>query len=302
MNTTHQNTFVDFRRIMETMCKEHASDNLVSNYMNNGRRVDLMYSRLKQQIDDFAPVKEEYGLRDGDRVLLITPSSADAFISFETLACNHLTVVVADPNLPKDELIRLIGEVQVSAVFTDKKHFETISSIVSVPIFEVWGLTNKFSLLRAAEGKPETYETTPESVAIIFSSGTTSRMKAVEISYECLIMSSRRNYQVMDVEGYRSRMPFLMVFPMYHISGLACLAGMALNGLSSATVETLNSSSLVGALRMFQPVQFGMVPKVLSIFIRKLEEELKKKHIYPLYRLLRHVSAFFRMKLGIRSV
>ncbi len=302
MSTMHKNTFEDFRCIMETVCKEHASDNLVSNYMNNGRRVDLMYSRLMQQIEEFAPLKKQYGLRDGDRVLLLTPSSADAFVSFEILACNHLTVVVADPNLPKDELNRLIGEVRVSAVFTDKKHFETICSTVSVPIFETWGLTNQLCLLKASEGTPVLYETTPESVAIIFSSGTTSRMKAVEISYDCLIMSARRNYQVMDVEGRRSKLPFLMVFPMYHISGLACLAGMALNGLSSATVETLNPASLVGALRLFQPVQFGMVPKVLSIFIRKLEEELKKKHIYPLYMALRQVSAFFRMKFGVRSV
>lgn len=302
MSDMHRNTFEDFKRRIETMCREHASDYLISNYMNNGRRVDLRYSGMKRLIDVFAPVKEQYGLRDGDRVLVITPSSADAFISFVVLALNHLTVAVVDPNLPKDELARMIGEIEISAVFTDKGHFGTVSAITRAPIFEAWGLNNEFSLLRGAEGEQARYKTTPDSVAIIFSSGTTSRMKAVELSYESLLMSAQRNYQVMDVEGRRSRLPFLMVFPMYHISGLACLSGMMIQGLSIATVEKLSSASLVGALKMFQPVQFGMVPKVLSILIKKLEDELKKKHLYPLYSVLRRVSAFFRTKLGVRSV
>ena len=302
MNTARRNTFEDFKHRIGEMCEAHASDYLISNYMNNGRRVDMRYSHLKRLIEAFAPVKEKYGLRDGDRALVITPSSADAFVSFAVLALNHLTVVVADPGLPKDELIRMIGEVEISVAFTDKKHFDTVSAVTPVPIFETWGMTHEFSLLREGMGEKVAYKTTPDSVAVIFSSGTTSRMKAVEISYESLLMSAIRNYQVMDVAGRRSRLPFLMVFPMYHISGLACLTGMMIWGLPIATVEKLSSASLVGALKMFQPVQFGMVPKVLSIFIGKLEEELKKKHIYPLYAALRRVSAFFRMKLGVRSV
>ncbi|MCR5509226.1 MAG: AMP-binding protein [Lachnospiraceae bacterium] len=302
MSTTQKSTFEDFRNIVDTVCREHASDYLISNYMDNGRRVDMRCSRLTEFINAFAPVKEKYGLRDGDRVLVLTASSADAFVSFATLACNHLTVAVADPNLPKNELDRLIEDVRLSAVFTDKKCFRMVESVPRIPVFEAWGMTNEFSLLKDAQGEQVKYEPTPDSVAIIFSSGTTSRMKPVEISYESLIMSAKRNYQVMDVEGKRSRLPFLMVFPMFHISGLACMAGMLINALSIATVENLNSASLVGSLKMFEPVQFGMVPKVLSIFIRKMEEELKKKHMYPMYRAFRHISAFFRTKLNIRSV
>ena len=43
MSNVHRNTFEDFRRRIGTMCEEHASDYLISNYMNSGRRVDLRY-------------------------------------------------------------------------------------------------------------------------------------------------------------------------------------------------------------------------------------------------------------------
>ncbi len=302
MNNASRLGFADFKDKMDRMCREHAQDYVISCMMANGRRVDLRYSRLAFLIAGFAPVRERYGLRDGDRVLLLTPPIADALISFEVLACNHLTVVIADAGIPKEELLRLIADARVSAVFTDKKHFAAVKSVDSVPIFRTWGLTSDLELLQPAARPAEPSEPTPDSVAIIFSSGTTSRMKPIEIPYESLLLCAQRNYAVMDLNPRRAKMPFLMLFPMSHISGLACASGMALSGLTIATAETVNSASLLGSIHLFQPVEFGMVPKVLAMFVDKMEEELRSRHMFGFYKACRAVSAFFRTKLGIRAV
>lgn len=302
MSVTEHIGFEEYRNRFEETCKNHASDYVISSLMNNGRRVDLRYSKLLQMIYEFAPVKEKYGLRDGDRVLILTSPIADAFITFEILACNHLTVVIADPSLPREELSRLIEEVQISAVFTDKSTFSAIDGISNVPIFRVAGMIGNIECLRESIGEREHFNPTPDSIAIIFSSGTTSRMKAVEITYKSLVLCANRNFEVMNVKGKRLRMTFLMLFPMYHISGLACASGMALRGLSIGTAQSVRATTLVSAIKMFQPVEFGMIPKVHSMFLDKMEEELKKHHLLGLFRSLRHISSFFRTRFHIRCV
>ncbi|MCR5544763.1 MAG: AMP-binding protein, partial [Eubacterium sp.] len=274
----------------------------VSAMMNNGSVVNVKFLKLKRLIDKFALEKERYGLQDGDRVLLMTPVIADAYLSTIILSANHLTVVLADAGVPKAELLELIESTKVSAIFTDVKRFPIVSEYKKVPIFQTYSLNRSFSLLQEAEERCEKYEPTLDTMAIIFSSGTTSRMKAIQLSYDAVIASTERNWEIMDLNSKQVHKPCLMVFPMNHISGFACASGMFLKGLRVATVETVSSAALVGAIKIFEPVEFGMVPKVLAIFIDKLEEELKNRKMYGMYKSFRGISGFFRKKLGIRGV
>ena len=295
-------TFRDFRDRMDEVCRTNAASYMVTCLMDTGHVVSLRFSRLTTLIERFAATKEEYGLRDGDRVFVLTPYIADAFITFEILACNHLTVVLGDPSLPPEELSQLIAASDVSAILTDQQRFPLVESFDSVPIFQCYGLRYDLKLLQAAKGERPDTEPTPGSVAIIFSSGTTARMKPIEIPYESMILCANRNFDSMDVGKRDEAKPYMMVFPVHHISGLACATGMCLKGLTVATVETATSASLVGALRAFEPFEFGMVPKVLSIFISRMEEELKRKHVFGVYSTARRIANYTRTKFNNRMV
>ena len=302
MENNNKLSFKDYQDAIDDVCRRRASDYALSCLMNNGRRLNVRYSRLSFLINSFAESKKKYDLHDGDRVLVLVPVVADAFLTFEVLAANHLTVVLADAGVPQTELLDLIRSTNVRAIFTDKKRFNLVKEIHDIPIFLSYGLKNDMELLQAASKKSSPSEPTPDTLAIIFSSGTTAKMKPVEISYDAMLMSAARNLDVMDINERRSKMMFMMVFPVNHISGLACAAGMMLKGLSIATVETASSATLVGAIKMFEPVEFGMVPKVLAMFIEKMEEELKNRHIYGLYKTLRRLSSFSRIRLNNRAI
>ena len=294
--------YAAFRKRLDKLFVTHADRYVVTALMKNGSVLSLKYSRLAKLTESVGKLKEQYRLRDGDRVLLLEPVIADALISFLALAANHLTVVFADAGVPKNELVVLIGQTEVSAVFTDRKRLPLVDFKTDVPIFQCLGLKNELELLREAVTSHPDYKPTPDSCTIIFSSGTTLRMKPVEISYEALYFSGNRNFHDIHLTKDQIDLPALMVYPMSHISGLACSFGFVMSGITVASVENVDSSSLVKALHEFDPVSFGMVPKVLAIFTDKLHEQLSAKHILPLYTAMRRVSSFFRVKLHCRAV
>ena len=300
----HRNIgFTEYCNQIKDVCKRRNSKYALMNLMDNGEVLRLRHSALYRYIEQFAEVKKEYGLKDGDRVLVLEPVIMDAFLSFVVLSCNHLTVVIGDAGLPKEELSSLIDETEISAIFTDKERLPLVKDRLDVPIFRTYGMNSKLSLIQAPETEHPDYSKTPDSVAIIFSSGTTSKMKPIEITYKSLVLSADVLYEKMKYR--RDRMEdssMLMVYPMSHMAGLSCSSALLLKGITMSSVESVNSTSLVKGLKTFNPIIFGMVAKVLAIFIDKLNEELKKKHLYGAYSKLRKISAFFRNQFGIWGV
>ena len=294
--------FEEYRERIKRICAARPSHYALMNLMDSGEVLKLRYSAMYRYVQDFAKVKQQYGLKDGDRVLLLEPIIADAVLSFVILSCCHLTVVFADAGLPKEELDQLIDETQVCAIFTDKKRFDLVKNRTNVPIFHTYCMDHKLTLLQDTAAPHQDYPLTPDSVAIIFSSGTTSKMKPIEISYSSLCLAADNLFIRIHLTRKELKGNMLMVYPMSHVSGLSCASALILTGITMSSVESVNSASLVKGLKTFRPVLFGMVAKVLAIFINKLNEGLEKKHLYGVYNKLRKISAFFRINFGIYGV
>ena len=94
--------------IREALSK-HAEDGTVSCLMNNHKVWKISFGVLLRWIEDFKAVKERLGLRDGDRAVVLSGNTVDAFATFLVLSANHLTAVMADAAIPDGELLPLIG-------------------------------------------------------------------------------------------------------------------------------------------------------------------------------------------------
>ena len=260
----------------------------ISCLMKNHGIWKITFGMILRYIEDFTIMKEHLGLKDGDRVLVLADATTDAFITFLVLSANHLTAVVADAAIPDGELMPLIEYCQVSAVFTDMKNSEKMLSTQSTPVLLTYGLKSCGKLLSEAKCPLNTGDPTPDSVAILFSSGTTARRKCVEISHASMLIT-HQNIKGKGVlrSGVPGR-PMLEVFPMSHVSGLFSAFTLLYEGLSIATVETLSSDTIVEAFKVFKPFAFGMVPKVNDLFVSKFEEELKKRHLFGIYAACAH--------------
>ena len=241
---------------------------------------------LLRYIEDFKTMKDRLELRDGDRVLVLADTTVDAFVTFLVLSANHLTAVMADAAIPDEELLPLIEYCQVSAVFTDMRNAEKMHHTQRAPILLTYGLKSCGKILSEGRGKPDTGEPTPDSVAILFSSGTTAVRKCVELSHAAILITHQKIKGKGVLHSRIPGRPMLEVFPMSHVSGLFSAFTLLYEGLSIATVESLSSDTIVEAFKVFQPFAFGMVPKVNDLFIGKFEEELKKRHLFGIYSFL----------------
>ena len=177
--------------------KLHSDQIAISCLMKNYSVWKVSFGVLLRYIEDFQMVKEQMGLKDGDRVLVLADTTVDAFITFLVLSANHLTAVMADAAIPDEELLPLIEHCQVSAIFTDMKNSEKMLKTQHAPIFLTYGLKSCGRLLMEATGKLNVGEPTLDSVAILFSSGTTARRKCVELPYATILITHKKSRERM---------------------------------------------------------------------------------------------------------
>ncbi len=264
----------------------HADDGTITCLMNNHKVWTFSFGVILRWIEDFKLIRERLGLGDGDRAVVLSNNTVDAFVTFLVLSANHLTAVMADAAIPDGELLPLIDHCRVSAVFTDNKNAEKMLGTQQVPVLLTYGLRSCGQLLSMGNGAPNRGEPTAGAVAIMFSSGTTARRKCVELSYASILITHQKIKRMGVLHTGIPGRPMLEVFPMSHVSGLFSAFTLVYEGLNIATIESISTDTLVEAFKVFKPFAFGMVPKVNDLFISKFEDALKEKHLYGLYSRL----------------
>ena len=143
-------------------------------------------------MEDFRAIKEQLGLKDGDRALVLSNNTVDALVTFLVLSVNHVTAVMADAAIPDGELLPLIDHCQVSAVFADNKNVEKMLETQRVPVLMTYGLRSCGKIISQGSASQDRGEPTPDAVAILFSSGTTARRKSVELSYRSILITHQK--------------------------------------------------------------------------------------------------------------
>ena len=184
--------FEEYSRGLKTAFRKHFGQIAISCLMKNHSVWKISFGVLLRYIQDFRKMKKRLGLRDGDRVLVLADTTVDAFVTFLVLSANHLTAVMADAAIPDEELLPLIEHCQVSAIYADMKNSEKMLNTQNAPILLTYGLKSCGRLLSGARGPVDKGNPTPDSVAILFSSGTTARRKCVELSHTSILITHRK--------------------------------------------------------------------------------------------------------------
>jgi long-chain acyl-CoA synthetase len=297
----NQQAFFEYKDRMRQVFGRKKGEIAISCLMKKGNVKSISFEKIHQYAKECAELKNRYGLKNGDRVLLMADNNCDMLIGYLILSYNHLTVVLADSGTPETELKGLIRTCEISAAFIEKKSLRLLEEQSGIPVFDTWTIEKGLSVLI---DQPNTQKAapTPATAAIIFSSGTTSRMKPVEVPYDAIIYAQEQNGKAFGVTPKSLQHPTFLTFPLTHISGLGIAMCLFLYGGKLGTTEQLNATTMKAGMEIFEPSLFGMVPKVFDMFIDKLYEELGKKKLMPVFQILRQISAFFRKKLGIRWV
>ena len=289
-----------FRQQLEQTCKRCKDNNAIS-YLRENEKIDYFsYAKLMENVQKIENELTVVGVKKADRVAIISPHSPYGVMAGTALAYMGCTAVMVDVSLPIIEITRLLEEGDVVAAFVDVEMQDKIgwNILGDYPIFDLNGdvpfkLSEK-GLLTSRVCKIQDQD--EEIMAIIFSSGTTSKMKGICIPYQ-LITESISMYRYLTGVEVNDR--YLYVLPFNHIAGFSGALQHLLMGCELDMIEKMDSAKLSKGFQIFQPHYFAMVPKVYEIIAEKILGEAQKQGKEKTLQKMMSVSRFMRKKFGI---
>jgi len=259
----------------------------------NGRRTCLYleqkisYDIFVSRIGKLTSYFRNSDLQPGDRALLFTTNDEALITIFWALLCNGITSVVIDPDTKTNRLRSIIDQVQPQALFRDdKKQIDTTSKNMKIDLkisSEENSVTslksilfknkksssqNKFpGLFQDLEVIEPTYDLELNNTAyILYTSGTTSAPKGIEITYRNLFSHLET---LSSQYGLNASSRILNILPLYHADGL--IEGPLLTLYNQAALyrpckfNIGNIPTILDAVYKYRITHFITVPTMLNL-------------------------------------
>ncbi len=277
---------------------------------DNNEKQYISFSNLSKRVESWTENLGKYGFSHGERAAVIAPAMPNTITALLALAWWDITAVVIDCKLPKEEINRLLKYSDVRCVFTVEEIYSNITkeNIENIPVFDINCSDFKPVLFPESSERvccEKTVDKQYDVIAILFSSGTSSSMKGVMITYDAILLGMHKQKYVF---GLKPGEKYLLTLPLNHISGYSSLMTFLFSGCEIGIVENLNASSLSKSLLEYNPHYFGMVPKVYDKIAEKITDTIRKKGkiiegaVFSLIKLCGCFRRRFGVKLGRRML
>lgn len=298
--------YIEYRDKITEICKKYSKKAVFTCMADDGKIRRLSFSELYNAILNFKNIMDEHHLKAGDRIVILDDHTQSVMRTFISASFWNLTVAIIDVGLPNSEIQYFTDYLDVRAIFTNNQYSKKLKeeTLQKLPILDLRDEEFRYADISGNGNKPileDTVDPDKDVIAIILSSGTTSSMKAVEITYESVMASLP---VTREAGGYKDNMDALLVFPMFHVSGLISALTIFMGGNSMKMVDTFSPIKLLDILQTYKPEMFGMVPKVFEIMVQKMQQEISSRSIWlqRYYRFAFNTASFFNRKFGIRLV
>ncbi len=269
----------------------------------------VTYRELQQKQHKVNGLLRRFGLGPGDRFAIVTDNDVETALLVPALLANGVAPVPLDPALPAIQLSQLIEWAQARCVLLDAALADPIAGSlppeVEITTLQAGGGTFSRLLKRGRAPRPDDYQGLLDAGApaaifgavpaegtayVLFTSGTTSRPKGVEISHHALAAHMNT---VTRQFGYDGAACIANLLPLHHADGL--LHGPVAAALTGATLLRPFRFSIQGLPAMLDSIykhratHFVTVPAVLALIQRLGEEHVDTFH-HPGFRCVVSVA------------
>jgi long-chain acyl-CoA synthetase len=255
----------------------------------------LTYGVLKDRMARLQAVFDHHGLGVGDRIVIITRDDGSVISLYLATVRAGLVAVIGNGETTADEVARLIAAAEPKMAFVDQAimpieavtallpencHAISIDGAAPLPKRSLVSKLlrgNGFVFRRAFPALLEGFEPAPfapppkdATVAhMLFTSGTTSRPKGVEITHGNI---RAQLSTFLSVYGYNASSRILNILPLHHTDGL--MQGPVIAFIAGATVyrhsqfRVVDLPELMATVRRERITHFIVVPTLLSLMMR----------------------------------
>lgn len=251
----------------------------------------VKYGDLKEDVNNLGTSLINLGLK-GKRIAIIGQNSYEWEMAYLSITCGTGIVVPLDKMLPENELESLIKRSEVEAIFFDEKYEDTLKEISkktdnNLRVLISMGKTNDSEIITQSDlikdgkelinnGNKEFLNSEideNELAILLFTSGTTSRSKAVMLCNKNICANINSITQTLNVDETDS---FLSVLPLHHV--FECTVGFLYPlSIGSKIVIGRGIRYIADDLKQNEISVFLCVPAIYENMYKNIRKKFEKE-------------------------
>lgn len=273
---------------------------------------NITYKKLLEDINSFGTKLYEMGLKN-KRIAIVGRNRYEWVVAHLANLFGGMVSVPLDKELQVEELESCIERSKADVVIFDEKYIENIEQIKAagktnvteyICMTEKEGYKNFWDLKKEGEklvkkGKKDFVKNkvnNDEMAILLFTSGTTSKSKAVMLSNRNIASNV---YSMLLVEDIRSTDNNLAFLPFHHIFGSTCIVVMLAVGAKTAFPDGLRY--VAQNLKEYEISIFVGVPLLIEAIYKNIEKEVEKKGKTKLIEKAKKISnCLLKLHIDVR--
>lgn len=268
-------TIVDLIKIQA----KRIPDKIALQMVNEGEWERYTYSETYTRSRRAAFQLWNNGLREGDRVILVSENQPEWCIAYLAASQIGAAVVPLDAQTPTREILAIAKFTTAKAILaSDTVLAKSCTQLTNanIPLQNI----NKFNeIIDSDEGIPSDFpniEVSPNSVAsIIFTMGTTVDAKGAMLTHGGFISNVKAVAKALPPTDSER---ILSALPLYHALSFSCSLLMALySGTTATFINALRPTTLLKAMREDQTTAFISVPRLFQMLQGTIERQASRE-------------------------
>ena len=300
--------FKDIKGIIYNSAKQYAQNIAFTIKHKNDKDVtyeNITFKRLLQDINEFGTKLYDMGFKNR-RIAVVGRNRYEWVVAHLSNLLGGIVSIPLDKELQVDELESCLERSKADVVVFDEKYIENIEEIKKRGNTKIqkyicmtkqdgyedfWELKKQGEkLLKQGQRAYTKAKIDEDKMAILlFTSGTTSKSKAVMLSQNNIASNVYSMLLVEDLKPTDSNLAFL---PYHHIFGSTCMLVMIAAGIKTAFPDGLRY--VAQNLKEYKVSVFVGVPLLIEAIYKNVEKEIEKKGKTKLINIAKKVSNVLR--------
>ncbi len=228
----------------------------------------LTYAELSEKVIGKISALAAAGVSKKSRVVLIQKNSVDFIVNLLALWKLGATPVPINFRLPVSEINEQIEFISPALIICDNHKIKDRFKKLNFPI------RSRFNSGKDSKAELPTVKISLNDTALLmFTSGSSSKPKCVELTFRNLIYSANN---VNNLIGAKPGDKWLASLPFYHIGGFSIIVRALIRGSAIVLPKDLSTSSIIRSISKHSPDYLSLVPTMLKNILAEKENVFTK--------------------------